>query len=72
MFNRQLCELSAALAGDAAADFAQYMAKSVSAYQKVGVPVKYLSLRTEPLFETSDYPGTLMLAGQHAISRRIS
>lgn len=49
---------------DAYADFAQYLVKSVSAYQEAGVPVKYLSLQNEPLYETKDYPGTLMLADQ--------
>lgn len=49
---------------DASADFAQYLVKSVTAYQKAGVPVKYLSLQNEPLYETKDYPGTLMLADQ--------
>jgi glucosylceramidase len=49
---------------DASADFAFYLAKSVSAFQKFGVPVKYLSVQNEPLYETKDYPGTLMQAGQ--------
>jgi len=49
---------------DASADFAQYLARSVSAYQQAGVPVKYVSLQNEPLYETKDYPGTLMMADQ--------
>ena len=49
---------------DASADFALYLAKSVRAYQNAGVPVKYLSVQNEPLYETSDYPGTLMQAEQ--------
>lgn len=49
---------------DAGADFAEYLAKSVVAYEKSGIPVKYLSLQNEPLYETKDYPGTLMLASQ--------
>jgi len=49
---------------DASTDFALYLAKSVSAFQKAGVPVKYLSLQNEPLYETKDYPGTLMPADQ--------
>lgn len=44
--------------------FADYLAKSVSAYEQAGIPVKYLSLQNEPLYETKDYPGTLMLADQ--------
>jgi glucosylceramidase len=49
---------------DASTDFALYLVKSVSAFQKAGVPVKYLSLQNEPLYETKDYPGTLMPADQ--------
>ncbi|HEY9125989.1 MAG TPA: glycoside hydrolase family 30 beta sandwich domain-containing protein, partial [Acidobacteriaceae bacterium] len=49
---------------DAGSDFAAYLTKSVLAYEKAGVPVKYLSLQNEPLYETKDYPGTLMLASQ--------
>jgi len=49
---------------DSGADFAGYLAKSVVAYEKGGVPVRYLSLQNEPLYETKDYPGTLMLASQ--------
>jgi glucosylceramidase len=49
---------------DASADFALYLVKSVSAFQIFGVPVKYLSVQNEPLYETKDYPGTLMQADQ--------
>jgi len=49
---------------DTAADFAAYLARSVEAYEKAGVPVKYVSLQNEPLYETKDYPGTLMPAAQ--------
>jgi glucosylceramidase len=49
---------------DLGADFAAYLVKTVMAYEKAGVPVKYLSLQNEPLYETKDYPGTLMLAAQ--------
>jgi glucosylceramidase len=45
-------------------DFADYLVKSVSAYEKAGVPVQFLSLQNEPLYETKDYPGTLMHADQ--------
>src|SRR5271165_3504706 len=44
--------------------FAGYLVKSVSACEEAGVPVRYLSLQNEPLYETKDYPGTLMLADQ--------
>jgi glucosylceramidase len=43
---------------------ALYLAKSVRAYESAGIPVKYLSLQNEPLYETKDYPGTLMPASQ--------
>ena len=46
------------------ADFADYLVKSVTAYEKAGIPVRYLSLQNEPLYETKDYPGTLMHADQ--------
>ena len=46
------------------ADFADYLVKSVAAYEKAGIPVRYLSLQNEPLYETKDYPGTLMHADQ--------
>jgi len=45
-------------------DLASYLAKSVRAYEQAGIPVKYLSLQNEPLYETADYPGTLMPAAQ--------
>jgi len=48
------------------AEFADYLVKSVSSYEKAGVPVRYLSLQNEPLYETKDYPGTLMHADQQA------
>jgi glucosylceramidase len=49
---------------ESSADLAAYLVKSVKAYELAGIPVKYLSLQNEPLYETKDYPGTLMLAGQ--------
>jgi glucosylceramidase len=45
-------------------DLAAYLANSVRAYEQAGIPVKYLSLQNEPLYETTDYPGTLMPAAQ--------
>lgn len=56
--------LGGQLQPDAYNDFAKYLAKSAKAYQDAGIPVKYLSVQNEPLYETKDYPGTLMLAGQ--------
>jgi len=49
---------------DAGPELAAYLAKSVTEYEKAGIPVKFLSLQNEPLYETKDYPGTLMLASQ--------
>lgn len=46
------------------AEFADYLVRSVSSYEKAGIPVRYLSLQNEPLFETKDYPGSLMQADQ--------
>lgn len=51
---------------DAAAEFAGYLARAVVAYEKAGVPVYYLSLQNEPLYEPKDYPGMLMPAAQQA------
>jgi glucosylceramidase len=56
--------IGGSLRDEAAAQFAAYLARSVAAYEKAGVPVKYLSLQNEPLYETRDYPGMLMLAAQ--------
>jgi glucosylceramidase len=56
--------LGGQLRDDAAKDFAGYLVGAISAYKAAGVPVKYLSLQNEPLYETKDYPGTLMLAHQ--------
>jgi glucosylceramidase len=56
--------IGGSLRDDASADFAAYLARSVVAYEKAGVPVKYLSLQNEPLYETKDYPGMLMPAAQ--------
>lgn len=53
-----------ALRDDAMADYATYLVKSVSAYKKEGIDFKYLTVQNEPLNETKDYPGTLMLADQ--------
>ena len=47
---------------DADRDFARYLSRSVAAYEKAGVPVTYVSLQNEPLYETGDYPGMLMPA----------
>ncbi len=49
---------------DAMAVYAQYLVRSLRAFASAGVPVKYLSVQNEPLHDTTDFPGTLMLADQ--------
>jgi glucosylceramidase len=44
--------------------FAAYLTRSVEAFAAEGVPVKYLTIQNEPLYETRDYPGTLLPATQ--------
>jgi glucosylceramidase len=44
--------------------FAQYLVRSLESFKKNGIPVKYLTVQNEPLHETKDFPGTLMLADQ--------
>jgi glucosylceramidase len=51
---------------DAYKDFAAYLSHSVLAYEQAGLPVRYLSLQNEPLYETKDYPGMFMPAEQQA------
>jgi glucosylceramidase len=44
--------------------YAEYMVRSLQSFKKAGIPVKYLTVQNEPLHETEDFPGTLMLADQ--------
>jgi glucosylceramidase len=44
--------------------FAQYLVRSLEEFKRQGIPVKYLTIQNEPLHETEDFPGMLMLAGQ--------
>lgn len=46
----------------AAAAFAQYFVKFLRAYREAGIPVQYLTLQNEPLFQPQDYPGMSMPA----------
>ncbi len=55
-----------ALREEAEPAFAAYLTRSVQAYQSAGIPIKYLTVQNEPLNETHNYPGTLMLASQSA------
>ncbi len=52
------------------ASFAHYFVKFIKAYQAQGIPVDYISLQNEPLYEPSDYPGMSMdAATQTAVLR---
>lgn len=51
---------------DAMPAYAEYLTLSVKAFENAGIPVKYITVQNEPLNETHDYPGTLMLAPQAA------
>lgn len=44
--------------------YGEYLVRSLQAFQKAGITVKYLSVQNEPLHETEDFPGMLMLADQ--------
>lgn len=37
--------------------FANYFVKYLQTYQAVGVPIDYISLQNEPLYQPTDYPG---------------
>lgn len=50
--------------------FAQYFVKFLRAYREAGVPVQYITLQNEPLYQPSDYPGMGMSgAAQLAVLR---
>lgn len=40
--------------------FAQYFVKYIQAYQAAGIPIHYISLQNEPLYQPGDYPGMYM------------
>jgi glucosylceramidase len=42
------------------AAFAQYFVKFLRAYDEAGIPVRYITLQNEPLYQPSDYPGMSM------------
>ncbi|MFC0437840.1 glycoside hydrolase family 30 beta sandwich domain-containing protein [Kutzneria buriramensis] len=46
--------------------FADYLVKSVQAYQAAGVPVQYLAVQNEPQNQPGGYPGMLMAADQES------
>lgn len=43
--------------------FASYFVKYLQAYQAAGVPIDYISLQNEPLYNTTEYPSMTMDAG---------
>ena len=49
---------------DAMPMYATYLTRSVEAFAAEGVPVKYLTIQNEPLYQPNDYPGTLIPATQ--------
>jgi glucosylceramidase len=49
---------------DAMSVYAAYLVRSLEAFKAAGIPVKYLTVQNEPLHDTTDFPGTLMLADQ--------
>ncbi len=49
---------------DSMAAFSKYLVRSLEDFKKNGIPVKYLSIQNEPLHETKDFPGALILADQ--------
>lgn len=55
------------LRDDAMPAYAAYLVRSLEAFKTAGVPVRLLSVQNEPLNETRDYPGTLMLAAQQKV-----
>jgi glucosylceramidase len=46
--------------------YAEYLTRSVQAFEMAGVPIRFLSVQNEPLNETRNYPGALMPATQQA------
>lgn len=52
------------------APFANYFVKFIKAYQARGIPIDYISLQNEPLYEPSDYPGMSMDAATQTVVLR--
>ena len=51
---------------DAEPAYATYLVRSLQAFAKEGITPQYLTIQNEPLNETKNYPGTLLLADQAA------
>ena len=49
---------------DAEPAYANYLVRSLQAFQQEGITPQYLTIQNEPLNETKDYPGTLLKADQ--------
>jgi glucosylceramidase len=50
--------------------FAKYFVKYIQAYQAAGIPIQYISLQNEPLYEPGDYPSMYMDAPTELIVLR--
>lgn len=51
---------------DAEPAYAKYLVRSLEAFAKEGIRPQYLTIQNEPLNETKNYPGSLLLADQAA------
>ncbi|MEN0064971.1 MAG: glycoside hydrolase [Myxococcota bacterium] len=47
-------------------DFAEYLSKTVQGFREAGVPLDYLSLQNEPLYDGAPYPCSFMSAAEQA------
>lgn len=52
------------------ASFAEYFVKYIQAYAAVGIPISYISLQNEPLYQPGDYPGMYMDAASQLVVLR--
>lgn len=50
--------------------FAMYFVKYIQAYQAAGIPINYISLQNEPLYDPPSYPGTPMTAATQTVVLR--
>lgn len=53
-----------ALRKDAEPAYATYLVRSLQAFAREGITPQYMTIQNEPLNETKNYPGTLLLADQ--------
>jgi glucosylceramidase len=54
------------LRDDRLSSYAMYLTLSLKAYEATGIPIKYLTVQNEPLYDTPNYPGIYMPASQAA------